>query len=66
MNQIGTFRQNFNIDWRAQKGGYDAHVQMEKFYMSEEFADINFVFNRSQWHNYYFNLNFHAILKFIF
>ena len=44
MDQIEANRQNFNIDWRAQKGSYNA--QMEHFYMSEEFADVNFVFRR--------------------
>ena len=43
-NNIEAIRQNFNIDWRAEKGSYDE--QIEHFYMSEEFADINFVFNR--------------------
>ena len=38
-------RQNFNVDWRAAKGSYDE--QIEYFYMNEEFADVNFVFNRN-------------------
>ena len=36
--------QNFNVDLRAEKDNYDE--QMEHFYLNEEFADINFVFNR--------------------
>ena len=38
-------RQNFNIDWRAEQGSYVE--QMEHFCMNEEFADINFIFNRN-------------------
>ena len=43
-DNIEAIRQNFNVDWRAEKGHYDE--QIEYFYMNEEFADINFVFNR--------------------
>ena len=43
-DNIETNRLNFNVDWRAEKGSYDE--QMEHFYMNEEFADVNFVFNR--------------------
>ena len=43
-NKIEANRLNFNVDWRAEQGSYDE--QMEHFYMNEEFADVNFVFNR--------------------
>ena len=43
-DNIAANRQNFNVDWRAEKGSYDE--QMEHFYMNDEFADINFIFNR--------------------
>ena len=45
-NNIEAIRQNFNIDWRAEKASYDN--QMEHFYMNEEFSDVNFVFNRQE------------------
>ena len=35
---------NIIADWRAEKDNYNE--QMEHFYLNEEFADINFVFNR--------------------
>ena len=37
-------RQNFNIDWRSKKPIFDE--QMGYFYMKEEMADVEFVFNR--------------------
>ena len=37
-------RQNFNIDWRAKKPIFDE--QMASFYLKEEMADVEFVFNR--------------------
>ena len=43
-NNIEKNRQNFNIDWRAEKGSYDE--QVEHFCMNDEFADIYFIFNR--------------------
>ena len=37
-------RQNFIVDWRAEKCTYNE--QIEHFCMNEELADVNFVFNR--------------------
>lgn len=42
MDRIELNRNNFNTDWRAMKPNY--LEQMEHFYMSEEFADIQFIF----------------------
>ena len=44
-NNTDAICHNFNVDWRAEKGSYDE--QMEHFYMNDEFADINFIFNRN-------------------
>ena len=44
-DNIKANRQNFNVDWRVEKGHYDE--QIEYFYMNKEFADVNFVFNRN-------------------
>ena len=44
-DNIEANRQNFNIDWRAEKDSYIE--QIEHFCMNEEFADVNFIFNRN-------------------
>ena len=44
-DNIEANRQNFNIDWRAEKDSYND--QIEHFCMNKEFADINFIFNRN-------------------
>ena len=43
-NSVEANRQNFNIDWRAEKSVFDE--QMAYFCMKEEMADVEFVFNR--------------------
>ena len=43
-NSVEENRQNFNIDWRAEKRVFNE--QMEYFCMKEEMADVEFVFNR--------------------
>ena len=43
-NAVEANRQNFNIDWRSKKPIFDE--QMGYFYMKEEMADVEFVFNR--------------------
>ena len=41
---IETSRRNFNIDWRAKKP--DFNEQLAHFYMKDEMADVEFIFNR--------------------
>ena len=43
-NSVEENRQNFNIDWRAEKRVFNK--QMAYFCMKEEMADVEFVFNR--------------------
>ena len=43
-NSIEENRQNFNIDWRAEKRVFNE--QMAYFCMKKEMADVEFVFNR--------------------
>ena len=43
-NAVEANRQNFNIDWRSKKPIFDE--QMGYFYMKEEMADVEFVFDR--------------------
>ena len=43
-NSVEEDRQNSNIDWRAEKQIFNE--QMNHFYMNEEMADVEFVFNR--------------------
>ena len=43
-NSVEENRQNFNIDWRAEKRVFDE--QMAYFCMKEEMADVEFLFNR--------------------
>ena len=43
-NTVEENRQKLNIDWRAEKPIFDE--QMSHFYMNEEMADVEFVFNR--------------------
>ena len=43
-NSVEENRQNFNIDWRAEKRFFNK--QMAYFCMKEEMADVEFVFNR--------------------
>ena len=43
-NTVEAKRQKLSIDWRAEKPIFDE--QMSYFYMNEEMADLEFVFNR--------------------
>ena len=43
-SSIETIRRNFNIDWRAKKPSFNE--QIAHFYMKDEMADVEFVFNR--------------------
>ena len=43
-NSVEENRQNYNIDWRAEKRVFNE--QMAYFCMKEDMADVEFVFNR--------------------
>ena len=43
-NAVEANRRNFNIDWRSKKPIFDE--QMGYFYLKEEMADVEFVFDR--------------------
>ena len=43
-SSIEIIRQNYNIDWRAQKPSFNE--QLEHFCLNEGMTDVEFVFNR--------------------
>ena len=61
-NTVEAKRQKLSIDWRAEKPIFDE--QMSYFYMNEEMADLEFVFNRQNkitvclLHNLFFILHY--------